>query len=50
MNTNPAGNTLIKNAEENAENGQFERFEALMTGLVQAEKQTADAQAAAGGR
>jgi hypothetical protein len=39
MNTNPAGNTQITHAEESSESGQFERFEALMSGLVKVPKQ-----------
>ncbi len=42
MNTNPAGNTLIRNAEETTAdlNGRFERFETVMSGLVQVPKDT----------
>jgi hypothetical protein len=49
MNTNPAGNTLITNAEETTSdsNGEFERFEAVMSGLVQIPKKDVDKQRAA---
>lgn len=43
MNRNPLGNTLITNAEETTAdaNGEFERFEALMMGLVESPKRPA---------
>jgi hypothetical protein len=44
MNTNPGGNTLITNAEETTpdSNGGFERFEALMSGLIRTPKVVTD--------
>lgn len=49
MNTNPGGNTIITNAEETTSdaNGQFERFEALMSGLVQVQKKDIERQSEA---
>ena len=43
MNRNPQGNTVITNAEETTAdaNGEFERFEALMMGLVETPKNPA---------
>jgi len=46
MNTNSGGNTLITNAEETTSdsNGEFERFETVMSGLVQIPKKDVDKQ------
>jgi hypothetical protein len=40
MNTNPSGNTVIRGLEEasSESNGEFERFEAVLSGLVKAPK------------
>jgi hypothetical protein len=40
MNANPAGNTVISDAQEtsDASNGEFERFEAVLSGLVHVPK------------
>ncbi len=44
MNTNPGGNTIITDAQEapNGSGGEFERFEALLSGLVQPPRRAAD--------
>jgi hypothetical protein len=44
MNTNPRGNTIITDACETTDeaNGEFERFEAVLGGLVQVPKKDAD--------
>jgi len=49
MNTNPGGNTLITNAEETTSdaNGEFERFEAPMSGFVKVPKNDVERQSKA---
>jgi hypothetical protein len=44
VNTNPAGNTIIVDAQEAPadSNGEFERFEAVLNGLIHTPKKDAD--------